>query len=119
MPQKKNPDGLELIRAKAAMTAGLLSGFLSVLKGLPTGYNKDLQDDKRPLFDAVDTMMLVLPAVAGALDELTFDTTKMRAAVSSASVVAPERHTTTSADFISRSIANKNGSTRASMPARR
>ena len=42
MPQKKNPDGLELIRAKAAMTAGLLSGFLSVLKGLPTGYNKDL-----------------------------------------------------------------------------
>ena len=52
MPQKKNPDGLELIRAKAAMTAGLLSGFLSVLKGLPTGYNKDLQEDKEAFLAA-------------------------------------------------------------------
>lgn len=52
MPQKKNPDGLELIRAKAAMTAGLLSGFLSVLKGLPTGYNKDLQEDKEAFLTA-------------------------------------------------------------------
>jgi argininosuccinate lyase len=49
---------------------------------LPSGYNKDLQDDKRPLFDAVDTMMLVVPAVAGALDEVTFDSKRMRAAVS-------------------------------------
>jgi argininosuccinate lyase len=52
MPQKKNPDGLELIRAKAAMTSGLLSGFLSVLKGLPTGYNKDLQEDKEAFLTA-------------------------------------------------------------------
>ena len=52
MPQKKNPDGLELIRAKAAMTSGLLSGFLSVLKGLPTGYNKDLQEDKEAFLAA-------------------------------------------------------------------
>jgi argininosuccinate lyase len=56
---------------------------LATLKGLPSGYNKDLQDDKRPLFDAVDTMMLVVPAVAGALDEVTFDHKRMRAAVSS------------------------------------
>ena len=46
MPQKKNPDGFELIRAKAAMTTGLLAGFLGVMKGLPTAYNKDLQEDK-------------------------------------------------------------------------
>lgn len=52
MPQKKNPDGLELIRAKAAMTSGLLAGFLSVLKGLPTGYNKDLQEDKEAFLSA-------------------------------------------------------------------
>jgi argininosuccinate lyase len=52
MPQKKNPDGLELIRAKAAMTSGLLSGFLAVLKGLPTGYNKDLQEDKEAFLAA-------------------------------------------------------------------
>jgi argininosuccinate lyase len=53
------------------------------LKGLPSGYNKDLQDDKRALFDAVDVMSLVLPAVAGAVDELTFRTDRMAAAVTS------------------------------------
>jgi len=56
---------------------------------LPSGYNKDLQDDKRPLFDAVDTMMLVLPAVAGALEEIRFDAGRMRAAVS-ASLMATD-----------------------------
>jgi argininosuccinate lyase len=56
---------------------------------LPSGYNKDLQDDKRPLFDAVDTMMLVLPAVAGALEEIRFDAVRMRAAVS-ASLMATD-----------------------------
>jgi argininosuccinate lyase len=60
MPQKKNPDGLELIRAKAAMTAGLLSGFLSVMKGLPTGYNKDLQEDKEALLTAFQNIRLTL-----------------------------------------------------------
>jgi argininosuccinate lyase len=60
MPQKKNPDGLELIRAKAAMTAGLLSGFLSVVKGLPTGYNKDLQEDKEALLTAFENLRLTL-----------------------------------------------------------
>jgi len=60
MPQKKNPDGLELIRAKAAMTAGLLSGFLSVMKGLPTGYNKDLQEDKEAMLTAFQNLRLTL-----------------------------------------------------------
>jgi len=60
MPQKKNPDGLELIRAKAAMTAGLLSGFLSVVKGLPTGYNKDLQEDKEAMLAAFQNIRLTL-----------------------------------------------------------
>ncbi len=53
---------------------GDLTSLLATLKGLPSGYNKDLQEDKRALFDAVDGILLVLPAVAGTLDELTFDT---------------------------------------------
>jgi argininosuccinate lyase len=57
--------------------------LLSTLKGLPSGYNKDLQDDKRVLFDAVDTALLVLPAVAGALQEIRFNAKRMRAAISS------------------------------------
>jgi len=56
--------------------------LLATLKGLPSGYNKDLQDDKRALFDAVDTLLLVLPAVAGAVAELTFRPDRMRAALS-------------------------------------
>lgn len=82
MPQKRNPDVFEIARGSPARMLGNLTTVLVTLKGLPSGYNKDLQDDKRPLFDAVDTMMLVIPAVAGALDELTFDTARMRAAVS-------------------------------------
>jgi len=81
MPQKRNPDVFELARGSAARMLGNLTTVLATLKGIPSGYNKDLQDDKRPLFDAVDTMMLVLPAVAGAIDELTFNTTRMRGAV--------------------------------------
>ncbi|MBI4472134.1 MAG: argininosuccinate lyase [Acidobacteria bacterium] len=60
MPQKKNPDGLELIRAKTAMTIGLLTGFLAVMKGLPTGYNKDLQEDKEAFLKAFDNVRLCL-----------------------------------------------------------
>ena len=83
MPQKRNPDALELARGSGGRLLGDLTALLATLKGLPSGYNKDLQDDKRVLFDAVDTMLLVLPAVAGTLDELTFDQARMRAAVSS------------------------------------
>lgn len=81
MPQKRNPDALELARGSGGRLLGDLVGLLGTLKGLPSGYNKDLQDDKRVLFDAVDTMLLVLPAVAGTLAELTFQRERMRAAV--------------------------------------
>jgi argininosuccinate lyase len=83
MPQKRNPDALELARASGARMLGDLTALLATLKGLPSGYNKDLQEDKRALFDAFDGIMLVLPAVAGTLDELTFDTERMAAALSS------------------------------------
>jgi len=83
MPQKRNPDALELARGSAARMLGNLTTLLATLKGLPSSYNKDLQDDKRVLFDAIDTLLLVLPAVAGALAECDFDTQRMRAALSS------------------------------------
>ena len=82
MPQKRNPDALELARASAPRTLGDLVTMLGVLKGLPSGYNKDLQEDKRALFDAVDLMALVLPAVQGTLAELTFDAERMSFALS-------------------------------------
>jgi argininosuccinate lyase len=83
MPQKRNPDALELARASGARMLGDLTALLATLKGLPSGYNKDLQEDKRALFDAVDTMMLVLPAVAGTLDEIKFERRRMHGALSS------------------------------------
>lgn len=83
MPQKRNPDALELARGSAARMLGDLTTLLATLKGLPSSYNKDLQDDKRIVFDAVDTLLLVLPAVAGALAECTFRGDRMRAALSS------------------------------------
>jgi argininosuccinate lyase len=83
MPQKRNPDALELARGSGARAIGDLSTLLSTLKGLPSGYNKDLQDDKRVLFDAVDTALLVVPAVAGALQEIRFNAKRMRSALSS------------------------------------
>jgi len=83
MPQKRNPDALELARGSGARAIGDLTTLLATLKGLPNGYNKDLQDDKRVLFDAVDTILLVLPAVAGALQEIRFNARRMRAALSS------------------------------------
>ncbi len=81
MPQKRNPDVFEIARGAPGRLVGDLHGVLIALKGLPSGYNKDLQDDKRALFDACDTMELVLPAVAGALAECRFDGERMRAAV--------------------------------------
>jgi argininosuccinate lyase len=83
MPQKRNPDALELARGSAARTLGDLTTIVATLKGLPSSYNKDLQDDKRALFDAVDTLLTVLRAVAGALAECTFRPDRMRAALSS------------------------------------
>jgi argininosuccinate lyase len=83
MPQKRNPDALEIARGSAARMLGDFVSLLGTIKGLPTGYNKDLQDDKRALFDAYDATMLVLPGVAGTVAELRYDTRNMRGAVSS------------------------------------
>ena len=63
MPQKKNPDIAELARGKAGRLIGNLTGLLATLKGLPLAYNRDLQEDKEPVFDAVDTLEVLLPAV--------------------------------------------------------
>ena len=83
MPQKKNPDVAELARAKAGRLIGHLTGLLATLKGLPLAYAKDLQEDKEPLFDAVDTVMLTLAALDGLLATARFDTDEMAAAASS------------------------------------
>ncbi|MEH0111087.1 argininosuccinate lyase [Tersicoccus sp. MR15.9] len=77
MPQKKNPDVAELARGKAGRLIGDLTGLLATLKGLPLAYNRDLQEDKEPVFDAVDTLELLLPAVSGMIATLTFHTDRM------------------------------------------
>ena len=84
MPQKRNPDVFELARGSGARVLGDLVSMLATIKGLPSGYSKDLQDDKRALFNAVDLLLLVLPAMAGAIAELRIDRARMRGAVSSA-----------------------------------
>ena len=71
MPQKKNPDPLELVRGKAGRSIGHLTGLLVTMKGLPTGYNKDLQEDKEPLFDAEDTLAVSAAATAAVVSKLT------------------------------------------------
>jgi argininosuccinate lyase len=77
MPQKKNPDMAELARGKSGRLIGNLTGVLTMLKGLPFAYNRDLQEDKEPLFDSIDTVLLVLPAVTGMIATTEFDREKM------------------------------------------
>ncbi len=77
MPQKKNPDVAELARGKSGRLIGDLAGLLATLKGLPLAYNRDLQEDKEPVFDAVDTLEVLLPAVSGMVATLRFDTERM------------------------------------------
>ena len=77
MPQKKNPDVAELARGKAGRMIGDLAGLLTTLKGLPLAYARDLQEDKEPVFDQVDTLAVLLPAMAGMVATLTFDTARM------------------------------------------
>ena len=77
MPQKKNPDVAELARGKAGRLVGNLAGLLTTLKGLPLAYARDLQEDKEPLFDSVDQLLVLLPAVAGMVGTLTFDTERL------------------------------------------
>lgn len=77
LPQKKNPDIAELARGKTGRIIGNLAGILTVLKGLPLTYNKDLQEDKEPLFDSFDTNSLVLTALTGIFDSVVFNKEKM------------------------------------------
>jgi len=77
MPQKKNPDVAELARGKAGRIIGDLTGLLATLKGLPLSYNRDLQEDKEPVFDIVDNLLLLLPAFTGMVATLTFNTERM------------------------------------------
>ncbi|MGX5358894.1 argininosuccinate lyase [Kocuria sp. KH4] len=77
MPQKKNPDIAELARGKAGRLIGDLAGLLATLKGLPLAYNRDLQEDKEPVFDAIDQLEVLLPAVAGMIGTLSFNTRRM------------------------------------------
>jgi argininosuccinate lyase len=77
MPQKKNPDVAELARGKAGRLIGDLAGLLATLKGLPLAYNRDLQEDKEPVFDAADTLRLLLPAFTGMVATLRFDVARM------------------------------------------
>jgi argininosuccinate lyase len=79
MPQKKNPDVAELTRGKAGRLIGNLTGLLAVLKAQPLAYNRDLQEDKEPLFDSVEQLELLLPAIAGMVGTLRFDTERLAA----------------------------------------
>jgi len=81
MPQKRNPDVAELVRGKSGRLTGNLVSLLTVLKGLPTGYNRDLQEDKGILFDSMDTLGMVLPAIEGAVRGAEFQTDRIEAAL--------------------------------------
>jgi argininosuccinate lyase len=96
MPQKKNPDALELLRGKSGRVMGGMTGLMTTLKGLPTSYNKDLQEDKEPLFDAVDHVGAALQIATGVLSTLTTDPAAMRAALT------PEMLATDMADYLVR-----------------
>jgi argininosuccinate lyase len=83
MPQKKNPDVFELTRGKSGTLIGLLTGLLATLKGLPSTYDKDLQEDKAPVFQATDTLHAILPVLAGALRTITTKSERLRLAIDS------------------------------------
>jgi argininosuccinate lyase len=83
MPQKKNPDVFELTRGKAGTLLGLLTGLLATLKGLPSTYDKDLQEDKAPVFAATDTLLAILPVITGALRTIIAKPERMRSAIDS------------------------------------
>jgi argininosuccinate lyase len=90
MPQKKNPDVAELARGKSGRLVGNLMSVLTMLKGLPFAYNRDLQEDKEPLFDSIDTLLLVLPAVTGMIATTDFDRDKMALAAPTGFSLATE-----------------------------
>src|SRR5262245_13848211 len=90
MPQKKNPDVAELARGKAGRLIGGLTGLLTTLKGLPLTYNRDLQEDKEPVFDAVDTLLLVLPAMAGLVSTLRINAERLAGGASAGFALATD-----------------------------
>ncbi|MET0170170.1 MAG: argininosuccinate lyase, partial [Aliihoeflea sp.] len=90
MPQKKNPDIAELTRGRSARLVGTLNAMMVALKGLPFAYNRDLIEDKRSAFEAVDTLHLVLPAMEGLVATLSFDTARMRRAATEGFTLATE-----------------------------
>jgi argininosuccinate lyase len=96
MPQKKNPDSMELLRGKSGRVYGDLSGFLMTMKGLPSTYNKDLQEDKEPLFDAVDTLAGSLQIAAGVISTLTVNAERMEQSL------VPEMLSTDLAEYLVR-----------------
>ena len=90
MPQKMNPDLAELLRGKAGRTIGAWVALMTVVKGLPLAYNKDLQETQEPLYDAVETLAACLAVARGMIDSLEFDTARLRAAVDQGYLVATE-----------------------------
>jgi argininosuccinate lyase len=90
LPQKKNPDVAELARGKAGRLVGNLAGLLATLKSLPLAYNRDLQEDKEPMFDALDTVRLGLGAMTGVYRTIRFDTARMRSAADTPTSVATD-----------------------------
>jgi argininosuccinate lyase len=80
MPQKRNPDAAELVRAKPGRITGALVALLTVMKGLPLAYSKDMQEDKEQVFDAADALMLALAAMTGMAADMTPDAPRLRAA---------------------------------------
>jgi argininosuccinate lyase len=90
MPQKMNPDIPELVRAKTGRVFGDLMALLTVLKGLPLAYNKDLQETQEPLYDAVETALACTRTMAGLLKDTRFDTERLRRALSEGHLLATE-----------------------------
>ncbi|MBU2548413.1 MAG: argininosuccinate lyase [Proteobacteria bacterium] len=90
MPQKKNPDVPELVRGKTGRVYGHLVGLLTIMKGLPLSYNRDLQEDKEPLFDTVDTLAAVLPIMTRLIEGLEFQAEAMRAAADDPFITATD-----------------------------
>lgn len=90
MPQKMNPDLAELIRGKSGRVVGAWVSLVTVVKGLPLAYNKDLQETQEPLYDAVETVLACLQIARGMIASLTFDTARMRAAIDAGHLVATE-----------------------------
>lgn len=96
MPQKKNPDALELLRGKSGRLMGSMAGLMATLKGLPSSYNKDLQEDKEPLFDAVDNVAAALQIATGVISTLTVHRAALRAGLT------PEMLATDLAEYLVR-----------------